>query len=97
MKVNGDDERLEIPFTQGNDGAWHYFTASRYGSLLAVTVDDKVRKTSEVGDVGEFLPSQNLQIQLGKNEDGLSFVGCIADLAWNGKMTNFASVSPYCV
>lgn len=91
VTINGDDEQLQIPLSDGNDGNWHYFNVIRKETTLSVTVNDRVRRTSEIGNINDNLPSNELKLELGKTEDDSSFIGCIADVTWNGEITNFAT------
>lgn len=65
---------------------------SRKTDEITVTLDDSVSRKGALSDSNDYLPSESLQIQLGKNEDGKHFVGCVADVVWNGALTNFATV-----
>lgn len=92
VDVNGDDEKVEVPLSPVSNGNWHYLTITRKNDEVIVTLDDSVAKKSTVSDTADYLPSDSLKLQLGKYEDGKHFVGCLADVVWNGALTNFAMV-----
>lgn len=91
--INGDEEKVEVSLNQPNNGEWHYLTILRKNDEIDVTLDDNINKKVTVNDATDYLPSDTLMLQLGKHEDGKFFVGCIADVVWNGALTNFATVS----
>uniref|UniRef100_A0A7E4ULG0 Laminin subunit alpha-1 n=1 Tax=Panagrellus redivivus TaxID=6233 RepID=A0A7E4ULG0_PANRE len=84
--INGDDEELRLKYPSAEEGNWHSLHLSRTGTELEATLDDITNKSINVGG---FTPSDNLRVQLGKQEDR-HFVGCLADLVWNGHIVNFA-------
>lgn len=91
MRSNGDEsDQINVELSSASDGNWHYINVVRSKHSLQVHLDDHVSKKIKASDWHDILPSDDIQITLGR-KDSSHFVGCIGDVIINGKLTNLAN------
>lgn len=87
---NGDEnDAIKAELSSASDGSWHYVNVLRSKNELQLHLDDYVSKKVPASELTDALPSDDIQITLGR-KDNRHFIGCIGDVIVNEKLTNFA-------
>ncbi|KRZ88222.1 Laminin-like protein epi-1 [Trichinella sp. T8] len=83
------------------DGIWHYVSISKIGSEIKLDMDDLFTNSVYMEPLGVYAQSDStlhlgaIPISDAQFQNMSTFVGCIGDVTYNGRMLNFADSERY--
>ncbi|VDP30972.1 unnamed protein product [Soboliphyme baturini] len=92
---------VQISNKDFGDGLWHYVTGSKHEHLMKLDVDDAYSESVELNSLMLYAQTEGTMHfgSVPATDSSLlglsSFVGCIGDVTYNGRLLNFADAARY--
>ncbi|KRZ28597.1 Laminin-like protein epi-1 [Trichinella pseudospiralis] len=99
--VGSSEHVVKIDAQNFADGIWHYVSISKIGSEIKLDTDDLFTNSVYMEPLGVYAQSDStlhlgaIPISDSQFQNMSTFVGCIGDVTYNGRMLNFADSERY--